>query len=1146
LTPYPSTLTISGTLTTTGTFSILGSSLTVNGNIEAQGNVDDENHGGIGNPILTLDGNANQTIEDLSGVGGGQFRTITINKTGGTVSLACNPSVFTGLTLTAGTVNTGTYAWFLSSSSPVSTAPGTNLGNIEINGSVTVSSASLQVANLTIAAVGDSLKAPTGNLSVSGNWNNSVGGTFTPNGGTVVFDGSGSTQQLTSGGKAFDNLTIAAGASVILEDNLTFTGTFTNNGTFNPNGHTVNGVQFLDDSNPGFSATGGFEPYNGAGFLGNFHYAGAGVGNNLASWAFTVTPGQFDVAVTWVSSANRGSNAPYTVLDGTTPRGTVLVNQTVAPSGINDVGDTWQDLGAFNVSSDQLVVHLSDNANGFVIADAVRIVRLGSVPTVQVQDGATLIDSGGADSFGSAYLLHPMTKTFTITNYGTQTLTLTGEPNMPTGFVLTQGFGSTSLAVGASTTFQVTLTAASAGSYSGALSFPTSDSNFPTYSFTVSGTVVAPPTVQVVDDSQPGFSATAAWESYTGVGYDGNIHYAGAGVGNNLASWTFTVSPGQFDVEVTWPSSANRATNAQYMVLSGSTLLGTVLINQQNAPSGGQVVTDGNGNNIPFQELGTFNVTANQLVVELSDNANGYVFADAVRIQRLGNVPTVQVQDGTTLIDSGGADSFGTTYVTDALTRTFTITNNGTQTLTLASAPSVPTGFALTQGFGSTSLAVGASTTFQVTLTAVNAGSYSGALSFTTSDSNSPTYSFTVSGTVVAPPTVQIVDDSSSQGFAATSAWMAYSGVGYLGNMHYIGAGSGANTASWTFTVQPGQFDVAATWTALGNHATNAPYTVLDGSTPLGTVLVNQQVAPSSFSDQGGEWQDLGTFTVTGNQLVVQLTDNGNGYIIADAIRIQRLGPVPTVEVEDGTTPVDEGGSDSFGTAFAGANPQTRTFAVKNNSTQTLTLNGEPTLPSGFTLTQGFGSTTLAPGAMTTFQVTMTSTAGSYSGTLSWSTSDANFPTFSFTISGTVSTVEVIDDSSPGYSQTSGFTNYVGTGFDNDFDYAAAGIGSNTATWTTSNVMPGTYNVQMTWVAGANRATNATYMIYDGSALVGTVSVNQQNAPSGGQVATDNYGNSMTFQSLGTFTITSGALTVVVSDNANGFVIADAMLLSTT
>ena len=55
-------------------------------------------------------------------------------------------------------------------------------------------------------------------------------------------------------------------------------------------------------------------------------------------------------------------------------------------------------------------------------------------------------------------------------------------------------------------------------------------------------------------------------------------------------------------------------------------------------------------------------------------------------------------------------------------------------------------------------------------------------------------------------------------------------------------------------------------------------------------MLVNQQLAPQGFSDQGSTWQDLGTFTITGNQLVVQLSDNANGYVLADAIRIEKVG----------------------------------------------------------------------------------------------------------------------------------------------------------------------------------------------------------------------------------------------------------------
>jgi hypothetical protein len=48
------------------------------------------------------------------------------------------------------------------------------------------------------------------------------------------------------------------------------------------------------------------------------------------------------------------------------------------------------------------------------------------------------------------------------------------------------------------------------------------------------------------------------------------------------------------------------------------------------------------------------------------------------------------------------------------------------------------------------------------------------------------------------------------------------------------------------------------------------------------------------------------------------------------------------------------------------------------------------------------------------------------------------------------------------------------------------------------------------------------------------VTVNQQQAPSGPTV------NGTPFQSLGHFQVTSGTLKVVLTDSANGYVIADA------
>jgi hypothetical protein len=235
---YPSGMTITGTLTVTGTFGWKMTGSVINGNIEAQGNVDDENHGGIGNPYLTLDGTANQVIEDLSGIGGGQFRTITINKAGGTVSLACDPIVFSGLSLIAGAVNTGSYYWMVAG--PFSANAGLNLGNVAIDGTnVTVSGTNVQVANLVFMAAADKLTATSGNLSVTGIWYDGAGAAFVANGGTVTFDGTGGQQQLTSGGQSFYNIIIVAGSSVILEADLTVTGSISGFGTLNLNGHRL-------------------------------------------------------------------------------------------------------------------------------------------------------------------------------------------------------------------------------------------------------------------------------------------------------------------------------------------------------------------------------------------------------------------------------------------------------------------------------------------------------------------------------------------------------------------------------------------------------------------------------------------------------------------------------------------------------------------------------------------------------------------------------------------------------------------------------------------------------------------------------------------------------------------------------------------
>jgi len=139
---------------------------------------------------------------------------------------------------------------------------------------------------------------------------------------------------------------------------------------------------------------------------------------------------------------------------------------------------------------------------------------------------------------------------------------------------------------------------------------------------------------------------------------------------------------------------------------------------------------------------------------------------------------------------------------------------------------------------------------------------------------------------------VLTIDDGEA-GYAEVGAWSLSVAAGFQGDFKFKSVAAGAATATWTFDVgAPGSYRVSATWEEFTNRATNAPYTVLNGVTPLETVLVDQTAAPVDFVEGGVEWDDLGTYSITGSSLVVQLTDDaapGGANVIADAIRVERI-----------------------------------------------------------------------------------------------------------------------------------------------------------------------------------------------------------------------------------------------------------------
>jgi hypothetical protein len=545
-------------------------------------------------------------------------------------------------------------------------------------------------------------------------------------------------------------------------------------------------------------------------------------------------------------------------------------------------------------------------------------------------------------------------------------------------------------------------------------------------------------------------------------------------------------------------------------------------------------------------------LSSGTLKVVLSNNANGYVVADALRIAPTA-APTIDLN-----WSGGGLSNVPTTASTSApitVTRTYTLTNSGS-----GAVPSFTIGYyASADGTLANATRIGTET--------VPAGqapaSYSG---------SSPPLQFSIAGTYYilarlddggaiaetsegnnlaqsAQPVMvsgATILDNGQPGYSDAGGWLD-SSPGYGGGLRYASAGTGAATATWQATgLAAGAYLVQATWNGYYNHASNAPFSVYDGNTLVGTALVNQQPAPTADATAGGfNFQTLTTVTVNSGTLKVVLSNNANGYVVADAVRIAPT-TAPTIDLN-----WSGGGLSNV--------PATASTSAPFTVTRTYTLSnaGSGTVPS-FTI--GYYASPDGTLANASLLGTETVPAGQAPGTYSGSS-----PSLQFSIAGSyyvvarlddggavaetnegnnlaqsaqpvaVSGVTILDNGQPGYADAGGWLDYA-PGYGGGLRYAGAGNGSATATWQLSGLAAGSYLVQATWNGYYNHADNAPFSVYDGTTLVATVRVNQQPAPTANATV-----GGFPFQTLTTVTIHSGTLRVVLSNDADGYVVADAL-----
>ncbi len=747
-----------------------------------------------------------------------------------TVSGLQGSDTVTGLSETYDTKNVGT-------GKTLSVAAGYTVSDGNSGGNYTVTTASSTAGVINRAA-----------LTISALANTKVFDTTTSAAATPTVSGLQGSDTVTGLSETYDTAAIGTGKTLTVA-----AGYAVNDGNSGANYNVsavpnYNGVisataatsVIIDDSAGaagGWTTTGTWSNYTNQGYDGNVHQAApAATATSMATWSFTgLSSGQYyKVETTWttngpVGTSNRADNAPYTISGGavTLP---VFVNQKLTPVGESVSSHTWQELGVYEASpTGTLAVSLANNADGYVIADAVLVEPVPlSGPAIMVQAGTGSASdpvvlptlSGNVQtkvSFGTVVAGAVSQKTFTVFNGGGAALTLFNL-SLPTGYTLVSGLSDFNTPVQPDNGVQFVLqenTSLGVGAMGGTVTFTTNDTATlaksavsGSFSFPVTGTVTAGATLPglVIDDSAGaagGWTTTGTWSNYANQGYDGNVHQAApAATPTATATWSFSgLTAGQYyKVETTWSPQSNRATNAPYTISGGAVAL-PVYVNEQLTPVGETVYSHN------WQELGVYEASATgTLAVSLANNANGYVIADAVLLEAVPvSGPSIMVQGGTgaptdqvvlpTLSSTVQTIvSFGTVVAGAASPQeTFTVFNGGGGTLSV-SGVSAPAGYTIVNGSGfsgsahTATVPAGGSAQFILQESTSAAGTSSGWVTLVTNDTAtlaksavSGSFSFPVTGTVTAKSPGLIIDDSAGAagGFTTTGTWSNWRNQGY-------------------------------------------------------------------------------------------------------------------------------------------------------------------------------------------------------------------------------------------------------------------------------------------------------------------------------------------------------------------------------
>jgi M6 family metalloprotease-like protein len=390
--------------------------------------------------------------------------------------------------------------------------------------------------------------------------------------------------------------------------------------------------------------------------------------------------------------------------------------------------------------------------------------------------------------------------------------------------------------------------------------------------------------------------------------------------------------------------------------------------------------------------------------------------------------PEIRVEQpaGTPLTDGAATVSFTTTAVGVPVEKTFTVRNVGTLDLTglILTWDGAQAGDFQPGALGATTLAAGASTTFSVTFTPSATGTRTAALHLASNDGDENPFDIALSGRVTTEQeftggTIIIPDSGNATPYPATIDIAGVSGTVLAFRVKLNGITHTYGDDIDAFLVAPDGQVCALMSDAGGSFGLVGVDVVFDDTAataiPDATAITSGSYLPANH----GGTESLppgGVGTIGTNLLAVTsggvngqwklfVTDDASGdsgTIASWAIVVEAGGPEIRVEQPPGTSLVDGASTVVFSPTATGTSIA-RTFTITNDGSSPLTglaATRDGTHASDF-IVGALGATTLAPGASTTFTVTLTPTAGgTRTAALHVASNDADENPFDVALSG--------------------------------------------------------------------------------------------------------------------------------------------------